>query len=425
MKWAIKLAVAFYVMQTLAMLNIVQRIVYGEWEGQGGNKIGQLANLMFILVSGGLFCCALPRLRTYRTTAFLALGISVLLLSSAFWSVDPAATIRRGVTYLAMVMGAIGIAGTLDCDEYMAILMQMCSICAGGSLGLLVLSPHLALMDGGDGGTFVVRGILSHKNSLGQAMAAGTLAGLHGLQTRRRRALIDIAMLGVFLGLALLSRSATALLIIVFYAAAHLLAFLYRKDGTSRIVAYGLAVAGATLGGLCLFLPDLFLGLLGKDPTLTGRSELWVYVWKDIDLRPLIGWGYAGFWTLNNPAALEVSDAVKWFVPQAHNGVLEMLLDVGYLGCALFVGALLRQMWRGWLGLATSERTVAITSLISCGGIIILGISETVLLEPYEISTSIFFVTGMLCDRALAQARGGRRLPQGLPQPWAAKSCLP
>ena len=91
----------------------------------------------------------------------------------------------------------------------------------------------------------------------------------------------------------------TALLMIVFYIAVHLVLFLYRKDGPARLAAQALAVAGGLAGGLFLFLPDVFLEFLGKDPTLTGRSELWAYVWKDIDLRPLLGWGYAAFWSVN------------------------------------------------------------------------------------------------------------------------------
>ena len=423
MKLAIKLATAFYTMQTLAMLNVIQRAVYGEWDGQGGNKIGQLANLAFIAVSVFLFSRALPRVKSYRTSAFLALGICALLLLSMLWSVDRGATLRSGVTYLAMVIGAIGIAGTLECDEYMMIVAGMVGICAIASAGLLVVAPHLAM--GGGGGSFDVRGIVPHKNVLGQDMAAGVLASLHGLQTGKRRRPQDLAILALFLGLTLLSKSATSLLMIVFYATVHLLLFLYRKGAQFRLAAHGLSAVAVLTGCLILFLPDLLLELLGKDPTLTGRAELWAYVWQDIDLRPILGWGYMAFWSTSNPAALDISSALKWFVPQAHNGVLEILLNVGYGGATLFAYALVWQLWQSWTGLRTSARTVAITSLVCCGGIIVLGVSEEVLIAPYQVSTSMFFITGMMCGRALLKARTSLRAPQNLRPAMAAATRAP
>ena len=42
--------------------------------------------------------------------------------------------------------------------------------------------------------------------------------------------------------------------------------------------------------------PDLILGFLGKDATLTGRTDLWEFVKICISQRPLLGWGFSAFW---------------------------------------------------------------------------------------------------------------------------------
>ena len=77
--------------------------------------------------------------------------------------------------------------------------------------------------------------------------------------------------------------------------------------------------------------PNTFLELIGKDPTLTGRTEIWAYVIPDIWMKPWLGWGYFGFWQLTNPVAFKISNAMHWVVSQAHNGLLEFLLNVGVL----------------------------------------------------------------------------------------------
>jgi hypothetical protein len=47
---------------------------------------------------------------------------------------------------------------------------------------------------------------------------------------------------------------------------------------------------------------------------------------------------------------------------------------------------------------------MAITCFLSCGGVLLVGVSETVLLYPGAI-TFIFFITGFYCERAISTAR--------------------
>ncbi len=155
--------------------------------------------------------------------------------------------------------------------------------------------------------------------------------------------------------------------------------------------------------------PDTFLELIGKDPTLTGRTEIWAYVIQDIWMKPFLGWGYFVFWQPTNPSAVEISDAVHWVVPNAHNGLLEFLLDVGVLGTALFAFILIRIIVLAVRCLRTPKRALAISTISCCAGILLIGVSETVLLTSTQSSTSVMFITGLMCERALYVAKGRRR----------------
>jgi len=97
--------------------------------------------------------------------------------------------------------------------------------------------------------------------------------------------------------------------------------------------------------------------LLGKDSTLTGRTQLWSLVWKLIRSHPWFGYGYGGFWLgLQGPSA-PVWRAVGWQPPNAHNGFLDLLLDLGIIGLLLFVPVILTAL-RHAFTLARRGRTL-------------------------------------------------------------------
>ena len=89
--------------------------------------------------------------------------------------------------------------------------------------------------------------------------------------------------------------------------------------------------------------PDVPLALLGRDATLSGRTGLWDAVLAAISMKPLLGYGYESFWNgLAGPSASVVA-AVHWIPPHAHNGFLDLWLDLGALGLLIFgIGFVLR-----------------------------------------------------------------------------------
>ena len=46
-----------------------------------------------------------------------------------------------------------------------------------------------------------------------------------------------------------------------------------------------------------------------------------------------------------------------------------------------------------------------ISTISCCAGILLIGVSESVLLNPDESSTSVMFITGLMCGRALDVAK--------------------
>jgi len=66
----------------------------------------------------------------------------------------------------------------------------------------------------------------------------------------------------------------------------------------------------------------------GRAESLTGRSDIWAALIPYAMQKPLLGYGYGGFWT---------NTMVEIFhVNHSHNGYMEIILNIGVLGLLLF-----------------------------------------------------------------------------------------
>ena len=401
------LASAFFLLQTYGALGFVDRLVYGEWEGKSGTKISQGLNLLVIAVSILLFLRAFRMQKHIGTGGTLALVLAVFLMFSASWSIDPQVSARRGIEYLLFVLGVIGIAGNLEADEFMHLLRVTCLLSVVVSIVLLAVSPGTALMADG---VPVLRGVFSHKNVLGQVMAIGALGSLHGMRVGGGQRVSSTFMLLVFIVVTLASRSSTALLVIIAFCITSGIVALFLRGGASRALGVAAIVVLLPIAVTVAVYPNSVMEMLGKDPTLTGRTDLWGYVIKYISERPIFGWGLSAFWSPTNPLAGEISSDVGWLVPEAHNGLLELLLEVGLVGTIIYFYLWIRNIALALRCFQTPAKELGISTLLCCCGLAIVGVSEEILLDPSQASVSVFFVMGFMCERKV-RANQRRKLP--------------
>jgi exopolysaccharide production protein ExoQ len=107
----------------------------------------------------------------------------------------------------------------------------------------------------------------------------------------------------------------------------------FRKFARKRTLVHVYAVGAVCLAFTALFLPDIGLvKTLGRDPTLTGRTELWHEI-IPLNTNPLLGTGFESFWMGDR---LDKIWAIHWWHPnEAHNGYLEVYLNLGWVGVFL------------------------------------------------------------------------------------------
>lgn len=85
----------------------------------------------------------------------------------------------------------------------------------------------------------------------------------------------------------------------------------------------------------------LFLGVgggalqsMGRDPTLTGRTVIWHQVIQ-IASNPLCGAGFESFWLGDRLQKLWSIGTIPYGINEAHNGYIEVYLNLGWIGVAL------------------------------------------------------------------------------------------
>jgi hypothetical protein len=81
----------------------------------------------------------------------------------------------------------------------------------------------------------------------------------------------------------------------------------------------------------------ILFSFVGRDLTLTGRTELW-NILLDMNSNQLFGTGYESFW-LGKRAAI-LWERYWWHPNQAHNGYLEIYLNLGVAGVFFLGGAI-------------------------------------------------------------------------------------
>jgi O-antigen ligase len=270
-------------------------------------------------------------LRAART-AWPLLALAGLAILSTAWSVEPMLTLRRSVLLLASTMIAIYVGERYSIKAFAHLLAQ--TFCLMIVLVLLVylVAPRYVIDDSAYGGAW--KGLSTYKNTFGEHMAVAVL--LLVLVRFHRLPWLRYVFLLIAAGLLFLSHSATAVVCGVLTLAAVPLWRLMR--GKQSLLVGVLVVVTFFLGIYWLLaFPETIFQVLGRDATLTGRTDLWSKLLPVIANRPVLGYGYAAFWTGSNAEVLNVWIRAGRLVPVADNGYVDLCISLGAAGLALFL----------------------------------------------------------------------------------------
>jgi exopolysaccharide production protein ExoQ len=302
-----------------------------------GNPQARIMFSGFYLVAGGL----LWRECNSRPVAFRPISIMLLIacllaisLASTMWSILPHITWRRSVALVGTTVVGLYIGCRFSFLEILKLAAVSLGLVVVATLVVCLLFPEKAIHHDIHIGAW--RGFFYHKNQLGEAMLQGILifVALAISEKSRRRRMMQLGLAAMATIILVMARSATAMVALVIFLVV-LLALC-----TSRVRTY---VLSALIGAILLTVVGMFeqslcvLSILGRNCTITGRTEIWALVWPAAMERPWLGYGFGAFWVGESELGNAIRAKLGWqeAITEAHNAWLDTWLSIGALGVAV------------------------------------------------------------------------------------------
>jgi exopolysaccharide production protein ExoQ len=342
-KWLI---LAYLILFSRGIVTLVLTGGASEGDGGGGNHDYSFLTLLWLLnylITTCLFILKWnvikDRLLAIISNNYLYWVFLMFIGLSVIWSEKPDETVKAAIGMGGTVMFGSYIVCRYTLKEQFNLLITFFSIVLVASV-LFMLIPGYGIDFGKHAGAF--RGIYSHKNIFGPVMTMSTFTFLIYSKTRFcvNKKLAYLGFAASFM-MVVGSRSSSSLVYTL------LLVFLVHAIQVLRFRGQLFAWSLMALASLYFFIvtwqqtiTNTVLGWLGKDPTLTGRTDIWDVMLEKIQERLWFGYGFDGFWHGIYGESFYVRNAVRWDLPNAHNGYLDLAIEIGIVGLALLMLAM-------------------------------------------------------------------------------------
>jgi len=310
-----------------------------------GNPLDRIVFSALIVLAIGVLMS-----RSFQWGNFIArnLALAALLsfaLVSACWSDFPFVAFKRWIrdlgSYLVIL---VALSDPRPLEAVRTLLRRVCYLLVPLSILLIKYYPEISKQYDVWTGVAGFVGAATSKNMLGVACLISGLFFFWDTVSRwpdrkerrtKRIILVNVAFFAMTLWLLNLSNSATSRVCLalgcLLILAAHI-RLVQRHPVFLKvlvpvfIVVYLILALGFDLNGQ-------LAGSVGRDPTLTDRTKIWTLL-LGMQTNPLLGTGYESFWL---GSRLERVWQTFNGLNEAHNGYLQVYLNLGLIGLLLVV----------------------------------------------------------------------------------------
>jgi len=354
------------------------------------------------LLSLGLFAIvslvrhrANVRLRIDGPLGWILLSFVTWTLLSPIWAEDITLTLKRSVVFGILCIAVMAVARRLSLREI--ILWTVFSTTLFLVIGIFAEVLFGTFRPFASGYRFA--GTL-HPNFQGIDCGLLLLSGVAAADVEKHKRTIFLACAIVGLVFLILTESRTVIAAALLALAAYFAAVCSRA--TKIAMAYSLSIVFCLL--LLFFeaglLPDLKSAImLGRDDStvdsFNGRTGIWEDVGYYIHRRPILGYGYGGFWT---PTHIRViSGEEKWAISDSHSAYLEYLLTLGAVGLVAYTLLLFAGIRRAFRFQRLSQNS----AFAFCGALLVFCSSDG-FLESAVVNPSLLMFLSMAVLAQLA-----------------------
>jgi len=325
--------------------------------GDAAWLVVQLAALATVLALAASRARGVARVLT-RDVGPLALVL--FAVASMAWSVAPWATAREGAVMAAGLLFGAYLASTFDVPSLARFLGGVLIVAAVASAVVAVAVPGVGVATGSHAGSWT--GVFDHKNTLGMVMSLGLVVApvLWWARPPGRMPWLALAVGASTLGVLAASRSKTTLAIAVaLLVLAPAIARLRGRALESATVAALVALIAAVVIAATPLYAEAALEEINPRGTIQERLRLWSALAGDVSARPWTGYGLDAYWQNGGGPDADVARAFPWGPNHAHNGPIELLLELGWLGAALAFAHLLLFVARALRSVRSTRTSLA------------------------------------------------------------------
>jgi O-antigen ligase len=340
------------------------------------------------------------------------LALPALAILSVLWAPEQAVALRRALAFALTVLAAFAVVARSPGVSALRFLVRAVATGVVLSIAYVALAPGYGVHQVTDGAQSVHagdwRGIFVHRTALGQLAALGIALAIYA----GSQAFCSIVRLSVVLACLLclvMAHSGGG-----WVSAAILIALPPLFIAGRRLARWNgpmaAALAVTTLALAALLAPTLapaLLHALGKDATLTGRTDLWRMMAQAAAQKPWLGYGYGtGFRGV--VAGLIQARSPYGYVPNAQDGYLDVVLNLGLVGLGLALTTLALSGRRA-VRIARSPEAgaFAFAPLLIVAFIVEMNGIEAALINANDIFVLIYMTAAVASGEMLATLRRG------------------
>lgn len=306
------------------------------------DPVDVLLEASIYLIAGVLVFKHWPRFSKTLADCKWVLALVGLALMSTLWAPDPFVAFRQALWLGLSTMFGMYFGTRFSRDEQVSLVTYTLGALAILSLLLALLAPGYGTDQLNHFGDW--RGVFNEKNVLARVMVLGVVAALCSPSRRVLGSALLTGQMCLFYVLIARSGSVTGIVAGLVLLLVSLFLKTFRLPMMARLSIAMLVLAAITVGVALFQDHSSVLDILGRDDTLTGRTELWDEVMAAIGSKPLLGYGFSSFWRGQLGVSARIIDAIGWATPYAHNGFLDLCLELGLLGVSIFAMGFLSRL---------------------------------------------------------------------------------
>ncbi len=324
----------------------------------------------------------------------------LLCLASVLWSDSPSASLRISVQISMSILMAIYIGARLGTRRLLFLLLAV------SSTGLFLSWINLSgvFFDAFDHNRLFT-GVFQSKNALGEGATNFALCAMAVLMLVKaaswRSKGVVIAMSFLVLSMLFLAKSASGLVLTIGgFLGVFSAALLYRGPVSRSVFLFVMTVILAVGATYCMVYginPWIeTLKALGKNTTLTGRTDLWDYGLALFWQNPILGIGIDGFWSggRHTNFILAFQSFHGAGVLSFHNLIVEMLVAFGIFGPLVHLMIGYTTVRRGLINAVSGRNPLGIWVVMLAVIYYVQSMVGTTLVKPHEVNFMILVAAG-------------------------------